>query len=390
MRRIFAVVTLAVGLPLLAPQTPRAASAAGPTIEQFLQPGYPTQVVSARKADRIAWTAYEHGGRNVYTAAPPEFHPTRLTQFTKDDGIELSDLSISDDGATVVFVRGTQPNRVGWIANPTGNPSGVVRTLWAARTAGGAPWKIGEVTTPVLSPDGRSALYAKDGQIYQYPVPQKAAAAAAPSASAAPGAGRTASAAPFFEAWGSNLDPRWSPDGSKVAFVSDRVDHSFIGVYDVRARTVTFLSPSVDHDSSPTWSPDSKRHRLHPTAGHALRAAGAAGHRQPRQSERPRLQSAHGALRPDWPRRPRRREGQSRRRRESASRRAAGPDGGGVCRRIRDVVLGRRRRHRRGERILARREGGQELGRHQRHRVGRSRSRGRSRQSRRSGCAGTP
>jgi hypothetical protein len=40
---------------------------------------------------------------------------------------------------------------------------------------------------------------------------------------------------------------------------SDRVDHSFIGVYDVRARTVTFLSPGVDRDTSPTWSPDSKR-----------------------------------------------------------------------------------------------------------------------------------
>ncbi len=37
------------------------------------------------------------------------------------------------------------------------------------------------------------------------------------------------------------------------------MDHSFIGVYDVRARTVQFLSPSVDHDASPTWSPDSKR-----------------------------------------------------------------------------------------------------------------------------------
>jgi dipeptidyl aminopeptidase/acylaminoacyl peptidase len=52
---------------------------------------------------------------------------------------------------------------------------------------------------------------------------------------------------------------RWSPDGTKIAFVSNRVDHSFIGVYDVRTRDVTFLSPSVDHDTSPTWSPDGRR-----------------------------------------------------------------------------------------------------------------------------------
>jgi len=254
-RRILAVVALAAAVPLLAPLTPHAAPAGAPTIEQFLQPGYPTQVVSAKKADRIAWTAYERGGRNVYTAAPPEFHPARLTQFTKDDGIELSDLSISDDGTTVVFVRGTQPNRAGWIANPTGNPTGVVRTLWAAKTAGGVPWKIGEITTPELSPDGRSVVYAKDGQIYQYDVrPKPATTAASTMAAATP-----ASPAPFFKAWGANLNPRWSPDGTKIAFVSDRVDHSFVGVYDLRARTVTFMSPSVDHDTSPTWSPDSKR-----------------------------------------------------------------------------------------------------------------------------------
>ena len=260
MRRIFAVVAVAVWLPLFASQTPHAAAAAAPTIAQFLQPGYPTQVVSAKKADRIAWTAYEHGGRNVYTAAPPDFHPVRLTQFTSDDGIELSDLSIADDGATVVFVRGTQPNRAGWIANPTGNPTGVVRTLWAAKTAGGAPWKIGEVTTPVLSPDGRAVIYAKDGQIYRYDVRPIPNAASAQNDARHPAASEPRiSPTPFFKAWGTNQNPRWSPDGTKIAFVSDRVDHSFIGVYEVRAHTVTFMSPGVDHDTSPTWSPDSQR-----------------------------------------------------------------------------------------------------------------------------------
>src|SRR5262249_7512315 len=43
------------------------------------------------------------------------------------------------------------------------------------------------------------------------------------------------------------------------AFVSNRVDHSFIGIYDVRAKTVQFLAPSVDHDTSPTWSRDGRR-----------------------------------------------------------------------------------------------------------------------------------
>src|SRR4051812_4554526 len=228
----------------------RAPSAAAPppTIEQFLMPGTPIEIASARKADRVAWTAYEHGLRNVYTAAAPAFTPVRLTNVVKDDGNELSDLRIADDGGAVVFVRGTVPNREGWVANPTGDPAGAQRTIWAARTSGGGAWKLGEGTTPALSPDGRTVAFAKDGQIYSYAV----------AAGQAGGAGAAGTKA-LVKAWGANGTPVWSPDGSKFAFVSNRVDHSLIGIYDVRSRRVSFLAPSVDHDTSPTWSPDGKR-----------------------------------------------------------------------------------------------------------------------------------
>jgi dipeptidyl-peptidase-4 len=158
----------AIILVALAALAPRGASTAGPsspTIEQFLMPGTPIEMVAAKKAERIAWTAYEHGLRNVYTASAPAFTPVRLTSVTRDDGVELGEISVSDDGAVVVFVRGTAPNRDGWVANPTADPAGAERTLWAARTAGGGAWKLGTVTTPALSPDGTTVAYSKDGQI---------------------------------------------------------------------------------------------------------------------------------------------------------------------------------------------------------------------------------
>ena len=52
---------------------------------------------------------------------------------------------------------------------------------------------------------------------------------------------------------------RWSPDGTKLAFVSDRGDHRLIGVYDFAEKSLHYLDPSVDLDASPAWSPDGKQ-----------------------------------------------------------------------------------------------------------------------------------
>jgi hypothetical protein len=95
MKRIAIVLLLAFGA--VAPRSVSSAGTASPAIEQFLTPGMPIEMVSAKRVDRLAWTAYEHGRRNVYTASAPGFAPVRLTHVTKDDGLELSDISMSDN-----------------------------------------------------------------------------------------------------------------------------------------------------------------------------------------------------------------------------------------------------------------------------------------------------
>ena len=133
-----AILGVAVGVAAAVPHAQSSSKpAAGPTIKQFLKPGFPYELVSAKKADRIAWLSYEEGKRNVFTAAAPTFAVTRVTSFLKDDGIDLTELSISDDGQTFVFVRGTAPNNVGWNANPTSNPDGAERAEAEARFAAG-------------------------------------------------------------------------------------------------------------------------------------------------------------------------------------------------------------------------------------------------------------
>src|SRR5215472_6372494 len=92
-------------IPLLPLLTAPLAAQNRPTIDQFMSPGFPSDLVSAKKADRVAWLADERGRRNVFTAAAPDWKPVRLTAFLDDNGVVLSDLSISDDGAIVAFVR---------------------------------------------------------------------------------------------------------------------------------------------------------------------------------------------------------------------------------------------------------------------------------------------
>ena len=224
------------------------------TIEQVLSPAFPYGIVSARTTDRIAWIENERGMRNVYTASAPSFTPVRLTATTEDDGVDLRPLDMSADGSVVVYIRGHAPgvggesDTPGWIANPGADPEGGKNEVWAASTTGDRhPWRVVEARNFVLSPDGRWIAYVKDGQVHR--------------AAVDPGVVGTTqdNAPPLFKDFGVNGTPVWSPDSRKIAYVSGRKDHAFIGVYDVMSRRITYMSPSVDNDAAPVWSPDGKR-----------------------------------------------------------------------------------------------------------------------------------
>jgi len=243
---------------------------AGFTIEQVMSPAFPYGLVGAKKADRIAWMEDERGMRNVYTAAGPDFKRVRITSTIEDDAVDLQSVQLSDDGSVAMFVRGHGANFKGQFGNQGSAPEGGRREVWAASTSGSRPaWRVVGLSSGggrggagvVLSPDGKWVLSIKDGQIYR--------------AAVDPGNSDPAvvdNAPPFFVTLGANSNPVWSPDSKKVAFVSARFDqrqyfpsqgqattHSFIGVYDLDSRRISYISPNIDRDSSPVWSTDGKR-----------------------------------------------------------------------------------------------------------------------------------
>jgi len=217
------------------------------TLEQVLSPPYPWSLVSAKKADRVAWVFYSQGARNVWTAAAPDFKPVNLTGFTRDEVFEIPEVYITDDGKTVVFVRGGRPNSQGWVTNSDSDPAGREQAVWAVRTDTQFMWKLALGKDPVLSPDGEWALLVKDGLIYRVSLTPPPDPCAMPELEL------------MFRAAGQNGSPQWSPEGTRIAFVSRRGDHSFIGIYHMDQRKITWISPSVDRDTSPRWSADSQK-----------------------------------------------------------------------------------------------------------------------------------
>src|SRR3984893_6088115 len=209
------------------------------TLEELMSAPFPENLTAAKTVNRVAWTLNQEGKRNIWVAEGPSFAARRLTSYLEDDGQPLSELSFSEDGNAIVYVRGEGKNTAGQFPNPTSNPAGTEQTVWSVAWSGGEPRRVDAGDSPKISAKGVIA-YMREGQIW-----------IAPS-----DAGEKPKQ---LIVRGQSHSEEWSPDGSQLAFVSTRGDHSFVGFYDVAAKSVRFLVPSVDTDSDPVWSPDGKR-----------------------------------------------------------------------------------------------------------------------------------
>ena len=211
------------------------------TLDQVLGAPFASDLVAAHRGSSAAWIVNQRGARNVWVAAGPSWQPRQITRYQDDDGQEIEGLTLTPDGRSVVYVRGGSSNGAGERPNPALIRGGVDQAIWIASVDQGTPRKVAEGSSPELSPSGDSLAFTRGGQVWIVRI-----------------SGDSAKPVELTKLRGGSSNLRWSPDGKRLAFVSNRARHSFVGVWDFAAGTLRYMDPSTDQDGSEIWSPDGK------------------------------------------------------------------------------------------------------------------------------------
>jgi Tol biopolymer transport system component len=218
------------------------------TIEQVLSAPFPSGLTTAAHAPRVAWIFDNKGERNIWVADAPDFVPRQVTRYTGDEGQLIASVRLSPDGKTIVYARGTESNKEGTSANPLSLAKMPKQQAWAVNLGGGEPRLLGDIGCSEegcedlqISPDSKTVVWPGKKHIWIAALDGKK------------------KAEQLEELLGESDMARWSPDGKRIAFRSNRKDHSFIAVLDLATKKITYLAPGTSRDAGPQWSPDSKR-----------------------------------------------------------------------------------------------------------------------------------
>jgi dipeptidyl aminopeptidase/acylaminoacyl peptidase len=214
------------------------------TIEALLSAPFAYGLMASPKGEQVAWIANDLGARNIYLAqVGSDGKPAvrALTRQQADNGIEVADLQWSHDASMLVFARGGSLEGGGPV-NPLSAASGpTAMEIASVRLDSGEIRSFGPGNGAVPSPVNDNVAFVRGGQIWIGSL-----------------AGSDAATQLIQDAGGAS-ELSWSPDGKRLAFISNRKDYSVVGVIDLASRNIRWLAPGVDRDYSLRWSADGKR-----------------------------------------------------------------------------------------------------------------------------------
>lgn len=212
------------------------------SIKEVLSAPFVSEVTAAPEGDLLAWVQNTEGTRNVWVASAPDWNGYQLSSFTAQNGQPIEELTFTPNGNHVVFIGG-DPNPTN---APKGN-TGAIYTIPAAAESGSAAQrnkladKVPDASNLAVDPSGSRVAFHHGVDIWFVGLD---------------GASEPKRAVKLK---GEPDELTWSPEGQYLAFQSDRETHSLIGLYNPAADTLRFPAPSIDKDSTPTWSPNGKR-----------------------------------------------------------------------------------------------------------------------------------
>ena len=212
MRRTVAVGLLSSCFGVLA--AAQSSSGAAFTLQQAMSAPFNSGLTAAPAADAFAWISNAEGKRNIWVAESSHsgsgYVSHQVTNYSADDGQEISDLTWSPDAQSIYYVRGGSSNNPERMApNPAHLPGGAEQDIWVVSVNGGAPREVAKGHAPSVSPAGNVVVWFADGQIW---FEKPANIGAKPPQS--------------VHVYGDCSAFTWSPDGRSLAFVSDRGSHS--------------------------------------------------------------------------------------------------------------------------------------------------------------------
>lgn len=221
------------------------------TLDQVMSSPFPSELVAATHASRVAWVFDAKGVRNVWVADGPDYtHSARpVTHYDADDGQPIASLQLTSDGKTVLYALGSELNDAQESANPSSWTKGAKQQVFAldVDAENASPRILGDMGCPdegcedlEISPDGKLVVWSAKKKLWLASVDGKQQAKELASVRGTP------------------VQPKWSPDGKHIVFVSRREGHSLIAMYDFDGDSIRYMAPSVDKDSMPRWSLDGK------------------------------------------------------------------------------------------------------------------------------------
>ena len=195
---------------------------------------------------RIAFVSERDGNPEIYVINADGSGLTRLTHSSTSDAAP----DWSPDGRRIAFVSDRDGNTEIYVM-PAPGPQAQVSSGGSDQTR--LTDNPADDLSPVWSPDGsRIAFHSnRDGnfEIYVMPAPGPQAQVSADGSNAVNLTGNPA------DDWG----PAWSPDGSRIAFYSDRDGRHEIYVMNADGSGQTNLTINPATEGYPAWSPDGSR-----------------------------------------------------------------------------------------------------------------------------------